>query len=403
MEMIWMILLLFPFIKCQFTTFNIADWGKVTKCQSDVIKGMLKLCDTLNPQFIIAAGDNFYESGVDSINDTNWERILEKPFSKLPSYLKLHSCLGDHDWRKNPKAQVDYTDSPLNKRWKMNGYWWYEVINFKSSSKFSDIIKAAGLKHNDQLHIRREFSNLRSNSINNNFSDFIYSNNTKSHINETNIKDFEGNSEIDSSSKEDVTAVFIYLDSWVLARDSFKKTPKNFRYLQLNFLERVLRACISKQVDWIIIVNHYSLYSSGIMHGPHIKLRNILLPLLKKYKVDLFISGHDHHIELIEPEDHTTQYHVVGGGCCPREGFCEIEKDSIYRLDSCGFETLTLGKSIAISRYFNKYLNLFNSVQYSSKKLRDLMEIESEEFPPQETSEQIRQPLIRISGWGILI
>lgn len=49
--------------------------------------------------------------------------------------------------------------------------------------------------------------------------------------------------------------------------------------------------------DYLIVTGHYPVYSAGSA-GPSIPcLYNKLDPLLKKYKVQAYISGHDHDLQ----------------------------------------------------------------------------------------------------------
>ena len=80
---------------------------------------------------------------------------------------------------------------------------------------------------------------------------------------------------------------------------------------QLEWLEHVLKTNTSK---WIIVFGHYPIYSNG-GHGNTPELHKHLLPLLKKYKVHLYLSGHDHNISYYKDE-----VHCLVSGCGSRQG-----------------------------------------------------------------------------------
>ena len=91
---------------------------------------------------------------------------------------------------------------------------------------------------------------------------------------------------------------------------------------QLEWLEYVLKHNTSK---WIIVFGHYPIYSNGC-HGNTRELHTHLLPLLKKYKVHLYLSGHDHNISYYKDE-----VHCLVSGCGSRQsnitnqhGFAEL-------------------------------------------------------------------------------
>jgi 3',5'-cyclic AMP phosphodiesterase CpdA len=78
---------------------------------------------------------------------------------------------------------------------------------------------------------------------------------------------------------------------------------------QMKWLERDLAA---NPLPWKVIYMHRPPYSSGA-HGSDTTLRNKLAPLLKKYGVQLVLSGHDHDYERMKPQDGTA-FVVTGGG-----------------------------------------------------------------------------------------
>ncbi|MBM3795826.1 MAG: hypothetical protein FJW31_17625 [Acidobacteria bacterium] len=60
-------------------------------------------------------GDNFYTRGVKSVKDKKWTGIWERIYSPLG--IPFYAALGNHDYRGNVQAQVDYTG--LSKTWRM--------------------------------------------------------------------------------------------------------------------------------------------------------------------------------------------------------------------------------------------------------------------------------------------
>lgn len=78
---------------------------------------------------------------------------------------------------------------------------------------------------------------------------------------------------------------------------------------QMSWLERELAA---SQVSWKIVYGHHPIYSSGLYNtNPEFVQR--FTPLFKKYRVNLYINGHEHHYERTQPIDGTT-YLITGHG-----------------------------------------------------------------------------------------
>lgn len=82
---------------------------------------------------------------------------------------------------------------------------------------------------------------------------------------------------------------------------------------QIPWLEDQLSRSKAK---WKVVVSHYHLYSSGI-RGINKNLINRLSLILKKYHVQLYINGHEHHYERTQPIEGTT-FLTCGAGSMTR-------------------------------------------------------------------------------------
>lgn len=97
---------------------------------------------------------------------------------------------------------------------------------------------------------------------------------------------------------------------------------------QLNWLEKNLAASTA---TWKIVFAHHPLYSSGL-HGSDQELIKKLSPLLTRYKVPLYINGHDHNYERTQPIEGTT-YLTCGAGAATRPvGHSEWTAKSVAKL-----------------------------------------------------------------------
>ncbi len=106
----------------------IGDWGTGGTGAKRVSKAMTEVYRKHGATAIISTGDNFYPSGVSDVHDPQWQGTFEKiyPAGDLP--VPFWAVLGNHDYRKNPDAQVDYSGRTLADgtitRWRMPARAW---------------------------------------------------------------------------------------------------------------------------------------------------------------------------------------------------------------------------------------------------------------------------------------
>jgi len=111
----------------------VGDWGTGGAGARRVGKAMTAVYEEHGATAVLSTGDNIYPSGVSSVDDPQWDSKFERifPASELP--LPFWAVLGNHDYRKNPDAQVEYTGRKLKDgsitRWHMPGRWWTTVFS----------------------------------------------------------------------------------------------------------------------------------------------------------------------------------------------------------------------------------------------------------------------------------
>lgn len=66
---------------------------------------------------------------------------------------------------------------------------------------------------------------------------------------------------------------------------------------QYEFIIKSLEKVDRTKTPWLFVSFHHPIYSSNSFYPPFIRLRNVLDPLLQKYKVDFVICGHVHAYE----------------------------------------------------------------------------------------------------------
>lgn len=94
----------------------VGDFGIGNQRQLEVAAAMEDWCKKSAPEGLILLGDNIYMDGVSSVDDPLWKTIIETPLSSpcLRS-LPIYPVLGNHDYKGNPNAQIEY--SHKSDRW----------------------------------------------------------------------------------------------------------------------------------------------------------------------------------------------------------------------------------------------------------------------------------------------
>lgn len=103
---------------------------------------------------------------------------------------------------------------------------------------------------------------------------------------------------------------------------------------QLPWLEQELSG---SNAPWKVVFGHHQIYSSGVygLNQPFIKT---LTPLFQKYRVQVYINGHEHNYERTRPIDGTT-YVICGGGAGTRPvGRSQWTATSAERLSFAAYE-----------------------------------------------------------------
>lgn len=104
----------------------VGDTGVGNENQMKVARAMEKHC-LASSDFdgMIMLGDNIYQAGVETTKDAEWQTRIEIPYgSPCLSKLQIYPVLGNHDYKKNPGAQVEY--SKEHPRWHMP-YRFYRI------------------------------------------------------------------------------------------------------------------------------------------------------------------------------------------------------------------------------------------------------------------------------------
>ena len=120
-----------------FNFMIVSDWGwNGLNHQQEVADQMAKTADSVGAKFIATCGDNFQVSGVASAQDPLWMLSFENVYKGLSLQVDWYPVLGNHDYKGNTQAEIDYTK--ISRRWHMTDryYTFTKKINDSVSARF---------------------------------------------------------------------------------------------------------------------------------------------------------------------------------------------------------------------------------------------------------------------------
>ncbi|EKX51282.1 hypothetical protein GUITHDRAFT_103199 [Guillardia theta CCMP2712] len=232
--------------------------------QKAVAGVMAQVAEKTGVQFVLAVGDNFYFHGVQDVNDPLFDSVWRDRFNQPSMNVPWYVTLGNHDHYGNPEAQIDYSKAGFDKRWILPNYYYTTVRDVGSNGKQLQLV----------------------------FVDTVI------------LDEGYGRTLLLEKIREGI------VQPEALARyDSRFHIRQKAASEQLLWLEETLA---QSTADWLIVIGHYPVYSGG-EHGSTFSLVELVKPLLEKYKVDAYISGHDHNHQHLQHNG--VQYYVSGNGC----------------------------------------------------------------------------------------
>lgn len=238
------------------------DWGGqdnapyTTKPEAQMAQAMNDAADTLDANFALALGDNFYHYGVKSVDDPRFETTFEQCFTgealQDSSNFTFHVIAGNHDHRGSVQAQIDY--SAKSKRWNF-------PANYYSFSKTAPDGATVDFVMIDTILLA-------------------------------------GNNQVDNEN-----------GTWTSLPGSALPGPESEEAAQ-NQMDWIHETLDKSTADYIIVAGHYPVHSVA-EHGPSKFMQSGPFPFLQDYRVSAYLCGHDHSAQHIDVDD-GVQYHVIG-------------------------------------------------------------------------------------------
>ena len=215
------------------------DWGREGEPhQTAVAARMGEEAARADARFVLALGDNFYENGVASVDDPQWQTSFEKVYTTPSLQVPWYAILGNHDYHVAPDAQIAYgAKSP---RWRMPARYYTQSFPLGADGK-----------------AKADFFFIDTNPM---------------------IPAYAG------------PGMPVHLAENVRSQDVGK---------QVAWLRDALK---QSNATWKIVCGHHPLYSGGLHDVDQLDTRAQLLPVLKEGGVRAYFCGHDHDLQHLASE-----------------------------------------------------------------------------------------------------
>jgi hypothetical protein len=151
--------------------------------------------------------------------------------------------------------------------------------------------------------------------------------------------------------------LFVFLDTEPIEKQLRGIPADNTKYFpgyveqQLTWLKNVLS---SSKAKWKIVTGHHPLHTGGSRrHNSRIKkLRKLLQPILYANHVTLYLSGHEHHLELLKPKKGSTHYVISGAGSETRH-VGRLKRYRRFAARKKGFVSISISSQAALIQFIS--------------------------------------------------
>lgn len=268
--------------------------------QKEVAQQMTKAAATLDADFVISVGDNFYPNGVQSTQDMQWKSSFEDIYSSHFLHKDWFITLGNHDYNGNIQAQLEY--AKISRRWHLPSLYYKKTIELDNGDKMLLVFMDT-----------------------NPFIDSYYS---KGEEMEENVK------------RQDTIA------------------QKKWLIETLNTTD--------KSIKWKIVIGHHPMYSGGKRKNSKDTktMEDKFASLFDQYKVDAYLCGHEHDLQVIKPKNRYTTQFLSGAGCEVRP--TGNREGTLFAVSEPGFMTF----SVTDKKVLVQLVNAFGKIVYITELIK---------------------------------
>lgn len=104
---------------------------------------------------------------------------------------------------------------------------------------------------------------------------------------------------------------------------------------------------------WKLVVGHHPLYTGGWRKDSEDtrRMKEYLEPVFNKYKVDVYIAGHEHHLEYIKPAGPT--HYIISGAASEARPVSLFPVFGQFAAGVQGFATFSLNKDQLVVQFID--------------------------------------------------
>lgn len=293
----------------------LGDWGRKGEYnQTEVAKQMGRVGEGLNIEFVISAGDNFYDSGLTGVDDIQFDESFRNIYTAPSLQTTWYTILGNHDYMGDVLAQLDEALVKRDSRWFCKR----------------------------EFQLQRTLCASRSQGVCHSVVDFFFID-TSPFVNE------------------------YWAPQQTVPFDWRGLLPREQQLQkQLQDLDQALR---NSSAAWKIVVGHHTIRSVG-HHGDTVDLLETVLPVLEANNVDMYINGHDHNVQHIKREDSKIHFITSGGGSKCWQGIGEADKENGLRFayDGQSFISVSMATDTAQIVFHDAFGNVLNTLDLNKGK-----------------------------------
>jgi tartrate-resistant acid phosphatase type 5 len=255
----------------------VGDFGRYGEYnQKEVANQMAKATKAIDGDFVISVGDNFYPYGVQSTQDPHFKKSFEDVYDAFDLQCEWYLGLGNHDYSGNIQAQLDYSN--ISRRWKMPSQYFEKTIELKDGKKAQII--------------------------------FIDTNPF--------IKSYYNNDDMKAQNVKNQDT--IAQKKWLI--ETLTKKDEN--------------------IKWRIVVGHHPMFTGGkrLNNNDTKDIEKLLVPIFNQYKVDAYLCGHEHDLQVIKSKNCITTQLLSGAGSEVRP--TGTREGTLFAVSKPGFMTFSI-------------------------------------------------------------